>query len=217
MKVGTDGVLLGAWADVSGVKRILDIGTGTGLIALMLAQRSHALIDAVEIEVNAFEQAQENVIRSAWGKRINVLHADFLDFFETQTEKYDLIVSNPPYFNNSLKAPLKERSMARHNDELQPSKLLVGVNKILSRDGRFCVILPYVESQLFIVDAVTHGLYCVQKVNIIPAPHKKANRILMEFSRTRQKNMERELLIRNEVGEYSEDYKKLTSEFYLFF
>lgn len=218
MKVGTDGVLLGAWADVGGASRILDIGTGTGLIALMLAQRNaEAAIEAVEIEEGAYKQANENIQVSPWKKRISVHLSSFQEYSNQELRIFDLIVSNPPFFVDSLKSPLDGRTLARHNDTLPHSVLIAGVNNLLSLEGKFCLILPYVDSQLFVVDAAMEGLFCNKKVNVHPTPQKKANRVLMQFSRNRTKLEETELLIRDNTSDYSEEYKKLTKEFYLFF
>jgi tRNA1Val (adenine37-N6)-methyltransferase len=218
MKVNTDGVLLGAWVNSSDPQNILDVGTGTGLIALMLAQKFTGHIDAVEIEPDAYQQAVENVSASSWHHRIQVLNQSFQDYsLAASRQQFDLIVSNPPFFENSLKTPVAERNLARHNDLLSTSDLLTGVDKLLLPEGRFCVILPYIESQLLVVDAALHNLYCVRKTNIRPVSDKKVNRVLMEFRRERSKLLENELIIRLGESSYSEEYKRLTSDFYLFF
>lgn len=217
MKVGTDGVLIGAWADVGDAENILDIGTGTGLIALMLAQKSRADIDAIEIETSACQQALENVAQSVWKGRITVIHSMLQDYAKKADKKYGLIVTNPPFFSNSLKGGHNARDMARHNDTLLPEDLLLGANKLLFPLGRFCIILPYIEAQLFIVDAALHNLYCIKKTNIYPLAHKKPSRVLMEFSRERKKMVEDNLIIRNQSGTFTDDYKLMTSDFYLNF
>ncbi len=153
MKVGTDGVLLGAWADCDNAKRILDIGTGTGLIALMMAQRSQAQIDAIEIDEHASEQAIENVNRSPWASRVNVINKSLQDYSKVENKAYDLIVSNPPYFQNSMFAPDKKRTDARHNSNLELEDLLKGAKKLLSNDGKLSIILPYLEGNMFILKA----------------------------------------------------------------
>lgn len=215
MKVGTDGVLLGAWVNVLCETKILDIGTGTGLIALMLAQRSPASIDALEIECMASAQAAENVAESPWAERVTVINEPLQGYSSHFMGKYDLIVSNPPFFNNSLKAPNENRNMARHNDTLSFTDLLLCSNNLLSPNGRFAVILPYADSPLFIVDAALQGLYCIRKTNVRSSHSKRPHRVLMEFSRKRQKAEENELFIYAEQGGYTDEYKQLTCNFYL--
>ncbi len=139
MKVGTDGVLLGAWAGTESCSRILDVGTGTGLIALMLAQRSKAVVDAIDIEADACLQAQENAESSLFAGRINVFHSDLVDFAQASTHLYDLIVSNPPYFVDSLKCPNLQRNTARHTDTLTLEDLLQYSRKLLAPQGRIAL------------------------------------------------------------------------------
>ena len=144
MKVGTDAVLLGAWADITACKNILDIGTGTGIIALMLAQRCFANIDAIDIDTDAYSQAKENVAASPFAERINVIHASCSEYTGScAREKYDLIVSNPPYFINSLKCPDNKRSVARHTDSLSLFELIDDSCSLLSLSGRIALVLPY--------------------------------------------------------------------------
>ncbi len=217
MKVGTDGVLLGAWVNAHNENKILDIGAGTGLIALMLAQRTTSEIYTLEIEPGSCLQAQENINASPWKERITAINTSVQEYSRKRNISFELIVSNPPFFSNSLKAPQKERTLARHNDQLLPDELLSAVNVLLSKDGRFAVILPYVDSPLFIVDAALYQLYCVRKTMVRSAKEKKPHRVLMEFSRFRMKLVETELIIYNEQRQYSNDYKNLTGEFYLAF
>lgn len=218
MKVGTDGVLLGAWVDIKNAAKVLDIGTGTGLIALMLAQRSNAIIDAVEIDTNACMQAQENVNQSAWADRINIIHQSFQDFLKETETKYDLIVSNPPYFQNSLTAPRENRAKARHNTELQLTDILNGTLSCLSELGTLSLILPYVEGNLFIAKAAEQGLYCVRKTNVLHKPGRKPKRLLLEFKKIKKPFTEQQLIVElNKRHEYSDDYKNLTKDFYLKF
>ncbi len=217
MKVGTDGVLIGAWTNPGDAAKLLDIGTGTGLIALMLSQVSKANIDAVEIDAGAYYQALENVEQSTWKERISVIHTSLQDYIKSTVKKYDLIVTNPPFFTNSLKSGHDKRNLARHNDSLSPEDLLTGVDHLLEPTGCFYLILPYVEAQLFIVDAALYNLYCVRKTNILPLAHKKPSRIMMEFSRQRRKVIENDLIIQLKSGEYTSDYRLLTDKFYLNF
>jgi len=217
MKVSTDGVLLGACVNPKDYNNILDIGAGTGLIAIMMAQKSEARIDAVEIEPDAYRQAVENVDKCPWANRIKVIHSAFQDYSKFSANKYDLIVSNPPFFSNSLKTPFDKRNLARHNDILPPEALLEGVNRLLSEHGRFCVILPYIDSSLFVVDAAIFNLYCIRKILIKPTFQKKTTRVIMEFSRQRSKIQESELVIKTGDGNYTEEYASITKDYYLFF
>lgn len=216
-KVGTDGVLLGAYADVSGTKSILDIGTGTGLIALMLAQRSGADIVAIEPDENSLRQACSNISQSKWKERIIAVNSSLQDF-EPDTHKFDLIVSNPPFFSDSLKNPDKGKAAARHNDLLKNEDLLIGVNRLLATDGRFQVIMPYAEGIILIADAQEYGLYCNNILKIKPLPTSEIRRLILTFSRQKQKASETFLTIEHgRRHEFTEEYKNLTKDFYLKF
>lgn len=217
MKVGTDGVLLGAWAETSGASAILDIGTGTGLVAIMLAQRTDATIDAIDIDKGACMQASENINSSPWKDKITVYHSSLQLFTENAQTSYNLIVTNPPYFGNSLKTPDEQRNLARHNDSLSITDILQRVDKLLSPQGRFAIILPYIEAQLFIVEAAMYHLYCNKKLVVKTLPTKKPTRIIMEFGKTRQKLVEDMLSIHGSSAEYTEEYINLTKDYYLNF
>lgn len=218
MKVGTDGVLLGAWANCKNAKSILDIGTGTGLITLMLAQRSNAYVDAVEIDEQASLQAKENVAKSKWKDSIQILNTPFQEFCKSTNEKYDLIVSNPPYFQNSLFAPDKKRTDARHNSNLELKELLDGALDLLSDKGVFCLILPYLEGNYFILKASEKDLYCTRQTKVLPKPGREPKRLLLEFMKIKKPLVEQEIIIElNKRHEYSDAYKNLTKEFYLAF
>lgn len=221
-KVGTDGVLLGAAADVSTAKHILDIGTGTGLIALMLAQRSMADIAAIEPDEDSFNQACSNVEMSKWKERISVINTTLQDF-DPGILRFDLIVSNPPFFSDSLKNPDNAKAAARHNDSLKNEDLLEGVNRLLAPDsyregGRFQVIMPYVEGNILIADAQEYGLYCNRILKIKPLPTSEIRRVILTFSRQKQKTAEKFLTIEHgRRHEFTEEYKNLTKDFYLKF
>lgn len=217
MKVGTDGVMLGAWADILNVTTALDIGTGSGVIALMLAQRSNAIIDAVEIDYDSANQAKENIIHSPWNKRIRILHCPFQQFYRTCNTKYDLIVSNPPYFTRSLKSPSIIKSLVRHADELPNNDLIEGVVKLLHPNGRFCGVFPYSEGNVFIAQAANSGLYCNKKLNISSRPDKPVIRMLIELSFAKIKTSDESIIIHDELGDYSHQYRELTKDFYLAF
>ena len=217
MKVGTDGVLLGAWASVTRVQSALDIGTGTGLIALMLAQRTaDAQIHAIELDKAAYQQAGLNFAASIWTMRLNAVHADFKTY--QPALKFDLIVSNPPYFNHSLKNPCDKKSLARHTDNLSYAELIKGAVKLLSDTGRFSVILPASEKNNFKEIATQYNLKLNKALYVKPTPSKPPKRVLLEFSFLNIDEVEHELVI-EEFGrhQYSEAYKQLIKEFYLAF
>lgn len=216
-KVGTDGVLLGAVADAINRKYILDIGTGTGLITIMLAQRCEAEIVSIEPDYESFLQAEENVAKSKWRSRIKLINCD-LQSFNPEERKFDLIVSNPPFFSDSLKNPDPRKSSARHNDSLSSADLLNGVAKLLNDAGIFQLIMPYVEGTIFIAEAQQYGLYCNDILKIKPLPTSEVRRLIITFSRERLKLTEKFLTIeRGERHEFTDDYKALTKDFYLRF
>ena len=218
MKVGTDGVIIGAWADCEGSTKILDIGTGTGLISLMLAQRSNAYIDAIEIDKNSFFQAKENILNSDWDNRINIFNISFQNFNKNKSNIYDLIVSNPPYFINSLKANTPERTNARHNNLLTHNELLDGVNRLLTKKGVFCLILPYEQTQGFIKLANKYGLYRNKILKVKPTANKEPKRSLIELRKENLKNEETFLIIeKDKRHDYTKEYKELTKDYYLAF
>lgn len=217
-KVGTDGVLLGAWADAQGAKQILDIGTGTGLIALMLAQRSNAIITAIEPDSDSFEQAAGNVKISPWADRIGVLNEDLVSFFKGSKLKFDLIVSNPPYFINSLQNPDPVKSATRHTTSLTMVDILNASNTLLAEKGKLVLILPYVEGTLFIAEASSFNLYCNKITRVKTYPAGPVKRLLLEFGT--EKEILKENFLTIEQGKrhvYTDDYIDLTKDFYLSF
>jgi len=216
-KVGTDGVLLGATADVTGTRRILDIGTGTGLIAIMLAQRCDADIVAIEPDDNSYMQAVENVKACRWSNKIQVVHSD-LQSYSADNEKFGLIVINPPYFNESLKNPDPRKSRSRHNDNLSSVEILKSVTSLLADDGRLQMIMPYVEGTVFIAEANSFGLYCNNILKIKSLPTSDIRRLIMTFTREMTKTTGKFLTIeRGKRYEFTEEYISLTKDFYLKF
>ncbi|NMA72780.1 MAG: tRNA1(Val) (adenine(37)-N6)-methyltransferase [Bacteroidales bacterium] len=215
MKVGTDGVLLGAWVGLSKAKNLLDIGTGTGLLALMLTQRSpEILVTAVELDKAAAEQAKENVNCSPWKDRVEVVHENILDY--CNDNKFDVIVSNPPYFNNNLLPPNRERTLARHNDHLTYPDLISKVVQLLNSNGRFSVIIPFNQKEEFIQLCNMHGLNTKRVVNVQTTPNAPFKRVLLEFSFNHNKEVDkRTLLIEENRHCYSSEYIELTKDFYL--
>jgi tRNA1Val (adenine37-N6)-methyltransferase len=217
MKVGTDGVLLGAWVETEYAERILDIGTGTGLIALMLAQRSGAFIDAIEIDEVAAEQARENVAGSPWNNRITI-HASSFQKYESAGARYDLIVSNPPYFSDFPDATGTSRELARQNSALSLKELFDGICQLLSKTGRFALIFPADSFDCVLGKASKSGLSAIRITKVLSTPEGKVKRILAEFSYEIHETKYEELIIEAKGRhQYSERYKHLTSEFYLDF
>jgi len=219
MKVGMDGVLLGAWADISGAERILDIGTGTGLIALMMAQKtSLAKIDAIEIDPEAFDEAVQNCKQAPWNNRIQLELCSFQEFSERTSMKYDLIVSNPPFFSNGVKAPLENRAQARHSDSLPLDVLISGAAGLLRENGRITLVLPVESIQEIEQLAVSNRLYVSRLCRIKPNPQKPDFRILIELTNTKCATQEESLMIEFEKHhDYTPEYKELTRDFYLKF
>ncbi len=219
MKVGTDAVLLGAWVNPNGSSKILDIGTGTGVIALMLAQRSNAEIFAIDIEKNAFEQAEINVEESVFKNKISVFHRSFQDFVKSCDKKFDLIVTNPPYFVGSFKNSDSDRSHARHADVLPYLDLIDGVAKILSDKGKFCLILPKKEAEAFRELAEQKGLHISKLLRVRTRLDKEEEkRQLMQFEFSPSEFSESTLVIeKDERHSYTEEYKELTKDYYLHF
>jgi len=216
-KVGTDGVLLGACADVSGKKRILEIGTGTGLIALMLAQRCDAEIVAIEPDNNSFLQASDNVKSSRWAGRIKVEKC-FLQNFSGDNGRFDLMVANPPYFIDSLKNADTAKSMARHNISLNHSDILEAAGRLLGDDGMLQLIMPYAEGNVFIAEAREHGFYCNTILKIRPTYNSEIRRCIPGFTRNREKPVERFLTIqKGRRHEFTDEYINLTKDYYLKF
>lgn len=216
MKVGTDGVLLGAWANVEGSVSVLDIGAGTGLLSLMVTQRSDAVVTAVEIDVAAAEQASENVSESIFKDRIHVLNISLQEYVKGCGRQFDFIISNPPYFKDSLKSPKGGRTMARHTDSLSFEELLEGVGRLLSDEGTFAMILPFQEKERFIELASRVGLFPKRLLDVCPTPDVQPKRFLAEFSKKKQ-DVEQHILVIESEGrhQYSEEYKRLTADFYL--
>lgn len=213
MKVGTDGVVVGAWAN--GGKRIMDIGTGTGLIALMMAQRfPTAIVDAVEIDEKAAEQAKENVARSPFANRVNVIKTSLQDF-QTETS-YDSIVTNPPFFINSLMAPDPTRSMARHTVNLSFSDIFSFAINHLTEKGEISAIIPIECIDSFSQEGFIRGMFITRQCIIKTVERKPAKRCLIAFSKSRPQEFEKQnVVLTNSNGERSNWYNTLTSDFYL--
>ncbi len=212
MKVGTDGVLLGAWVQPENACRILDVGAGSGLIALILAQHSTAQVVGVEFDALAAEQALENVQRSPWSDRIRIVHADFRTF---KDEPFDLIVSNPPFFKNALQAPSQMRNHARHDVTLSYKELIVKAESMLSPVGRLAVVLPKDADPEFEDLCWASGLFLKRSCEVITIQGQSPKRILMEFTRQRVETERTTLVIGTKGNVRSEAYSALTSDLYL--
>ena len=216
MKIGTDAVLLGAWADVSEKKNILDIGTGSGVIALMLAQRSDANITALDIHKGSVEDAKKNFRNSKWADRLKVVRSSFQEYSQVGSTKYDLIVSNPPFFTNSLKSPNQLKNISKHNDLLPYKELIEGIKKLLDKNGIFCFIVPANEENNITQLSAEKGFHVKRKLTVYPKPSKVASRIILEFTASKAEEVTNEnLIIRNNDNSYTSDYKKLTKRFYI--
>lgn len=220
MKVGTDGVLLGAWAPIFHQPyNILDIGAGTGLIALMLAQRSSAeQIDAIEIDEDAYEQCVENFEKSDWNDRLFCYHAgldEYTDELFEEEEEYDLIVSNPPFYSENYSSGDEKRDQARFQDALPFDELIESAQALLSNNGIFAVIIPYKEEGNFIELAASIGLFPLKITRVKGTIQTEIKRSLLAFSRLEQKPIVDELIIEIERHKYTPEYIELTKEFYL--
>lgn len=220
MKVGTDGVLLGAWCSVADYPdTILDIGAGTGVIALMIAQRSDAMtIDAVEVDENAYEQTVANFEESDWGDRLYCYNATFTEFAEEiaeEEESYDLIVSNPPFYTDDFETEDTARNKARFTSSLSFEELIIGVAKILSKNGKFCVVIPFKEEENFINLARENQLFLNRICRVKGNETSEVKRCLLEFSFNETELQEENLIIEIARHQYTEDYINLTKDFYL--
>ncbi|MEY8780269.1 tRNA1(Val) (adenine(37)-N6)-methyltransferase [Allomuricauda sp. XS_ASV26] len=217
MKVGTDGVLLGAWASLDHEPNaILDIGAGTGLIALQLAQRSMAeVIDAIELDDAAYEECVVNFEASPWADRLFCYHAGFDEFVDEMDDQYDLIVSNPPFYSEKMDSGNVSRDQARQNSSLPFDELVAGASKMLSNKGVFAVIIPFKEEAAFMEMAKNVGLYPNRITRVKGNPNVDNKRSLMEFSHNNNEPKIYTLVIENGRHQYTEEYIALTKAFYL--
>lgn len=216
MKVGTDGVLLGACTPVEHENRILDVGTGTGLVALMLAQRCPgATVDALEVDPDAAREAAFNFEQAPWSERLAVVNVDF-NCFEP-SGKYDLIVSNPPFFIDSLKAPDANRTLARHAQSLSPERLLQKCGNWLTDSGLLVLIVPFSLEKMLLEAGVRHGWFTAGILHVYPKPGVAARRSVIRWQRSPIQTYRVDDLVLETVErhQYTDDFKKITSEFYL--
>lgn len=216
MKVGTDGVLLGAWTNVEDTHRILDIGSGSGLVSLMLAQRSSAHIVAIDIDEGATRQSKLNFEASPWTERLQAIHVSLQNFINEANIPFDLIVCNPPYFSKSLKAPSAQRSLARHDDTLPLEHLFEQGVRLLSRYGRLSLVLPFDATENAMSLAVKSAFSCMRRTDVISVEGKKPKRVLLEFGLRSDSYMtHNEIVIQTKDNCYTDSFLTLTSAFYL--
>ncbi len=216
MKVGTDSVLLGAWMHVAGARRLLDIGCGCGLLALMAAQRNETgRVVAVEIDTEAARQAKENIENSPWKERIEVMNTDICTF--QSEEKFDVIFSNPPYFANALKCPNKQRSTARHTDTLDFDTLMQCAASLLSVDGEFSVVVPMEAASAIKATAIQHRLFLSRETHVYTKPSAPAKRVLLAFKPTLSAGSVnvKPLVMYPHPGVVGEEYSRMVNDFYL--
>ncbi|WP_045471226.1 tRNA1(Val) (adenine(37)-N6)-methyltransferase [Winogradskyella sp. PG-2] len=217
MKVGTDGVLLGAWTSIKNNPfSILDIGAGTGILSLMLAQRSQAqTIESIEIDEGAYEQCSENFENSPWSDRLFCFHASLLEYVEEVDDQFDLIICNPPFYSEDFKSKNVARDLARFNDAMPFKHLIYAVAHLLSDNGIFSVVIPFKEEQNFINLASKIGLFLNRSLHVRGNPDSKIKRSLLEFSYKNTKVENNELIIETARHQYTEDYVNLAKDFYL--
>ena len=222
MKVGTDAVLLGAWCEIGEeVDTVLDIGAGTGVISLMIAQRSNAMtIDAVELDQDAYEQCVGNFEQSDWGDRLFCYHTSFQDFakeLKEEEETYELIVSNPPFYNDEFQTENESRNKARFTNSLSFKDLIAAVNDILDKKGKFVIIIPYKEQEAFVGLAKEKGLFLNKVCEVQGNNYTGIIRVMLIFSYLESKLQKEKLIIEKERHQYTSEYKGLTKDFYLKF
>ncbi|WP_299521026.1 methyltransferase [Winogradskyella sp.] len=217
MKIGTDGVLLGAWTSIENNPfSILDIGAGTGILSLMLAQRSNAQqIEAIEIDEEAYEQCIDNFENSPWNDRLFCYHASLLEFVEEVDDTFNLIICNPPFYSENYKTDNSSRDLARFNDAMPFEHLIYAATHLLSENGLFSVVIPKKEEKKFIDLALKTGLFPNRILHVKGQPHSKIKRSLIEFSFRKTEITTNELIIETKRHHYTTDYINLTKDFYL--
>ena len=218
MKIGTDAVLLGAWCPIdNNPKAILDIGAGTGILALMLAQRTNAdQIDALEIDEEAYEQCVENFEGSPWADKLFCYHAGLDEFVDDPEDEYDLIISNPPFYSEDFKTSDEQRDLARFQDAMPFEDLIEAADLLLSENGTFAVVIPYKEEDRFIELCAEYELYPVKATRVKGSHKTPIVRSLLAFKRFELSVLTAdELVVEINRHEYTDDYINLTQDFYL--
>ena len=218
MKVCTDACLFGAFVantiEAEPIFDILDIGSGTGLISLMLAQKSNAAIDAVEIDKDTYEQAEENILQSPWKEKINIFNSGIADFYPDY--KYDLIISNPPFFEDDLPSTDKKKNVAKHDTTLTLQELLNNIDRLLSNDGFFSVLLPFHRVNYFVNESLKMNFYLSNKLLVKQTPAHNFFRSILIFTRIKSPAQINELSIKNEEGNYTVEFSNLLKDYYLY-
>ena len=216
MKIGTDAILLARWVEVSENDDVLDIGTGCGLIPLMLAQKGIKSADAVEIDHDSYVEAAQNFINSAWKSKIFAINDDIKHYAEICEKKYDLIVSNPPFFFGDNIPEKEKKGLARHTNTLSYNDLLISVKKLIKPNGRFALVLPALESKTFLKDAENQGLYLQKEMKIVPIEGKEPNRINMQLVVNQVDKTESEtFVLRHQDHAFTKEYKDFLKDYYL--
>ncbi len=216
MKVGMDAIILGVWTGISKQAHVLDIGTGSGIISLILASRGVNSIVAIDIDKPSVDESNQNFAKSLWASQLNAQNTSLQEFMLSAQKKFDLIISNPPFFLDGVLSASERLSYARHAKSLTYRDLVEGVNILLTDEGVFSVVLPYKTAQDFITVANEYKLYIKRKMIIFPRRGMTPNRINMEFSKNPLHNPKLEMLsIREESNEFSNEYLQLTNAYYL--
>lgn len=217
LRVSTDAMLLGAWAEPGPVKTILDIGTGCGVLALMMAQKSEANVEGIDIDKQSIDQARENFIKSKWSERLKVTHKSLFDLSVHAEKCYGFIITNPPFFSASMKSPSDRKNRARHEIDMTHSALLEGATKLMERDGRLALILPASMGPGFEMEAGRSGLFLSRSMLVSSREYHPPKRILLEFSFSSPISEKREdMFIQNKNCTFSDFYLHLTQEFHQF-
>jgi len=217
MKVGTDAVLLGCYLSLENCKSILEIGCGSGVISLVAAQRSEASILGIDIHKDSVLQAQQNYKISPWASQLTSQQISLQELAKKNNQRFDCIMSNPPFFENSMKSPSFKRNLARHNDSLSPTDLILSVKKLLNPNGILSLVLPKTEGEDFIRLSIKHGFFLKKKVQVFPKSSKEYNRVIFDLIQVPMPTICEKLIIREENNEYTAKYRELTKDFYLAF
>lgn len=215
MKTGTDAILLGVWSDVSNVNEVLDIGSGSGIISLFIAARSNANITAIEIDCESVNESTSNFASSKFVNRMKVLNTDFVSYSVSSDSKYDLIISNPPFFSGDLHSPDKRKTRTRHTESLNFSQLCSGVSHLLKETGRFTVVLPYSQYSDFNTIAKDNHLFIFKELLIFPRRGSEPNRVNIEFRKSKSSSIKKDyFIIREENNKFTDQYRKTLDKYY---
>jgi len=216
MRVGTDAILLGLFSALPHLELTLEIGTGCGIISLLIASQSRCLIDAIDIDRDSVEEAGINFINSPFYFRINAIHADFNEFAQKQKSKYDLVVSNPPFFINDFKPENPKKRATRHGEQLTYKQIAEGTIELLEPVGKLCLVLPYEESRKFITIAENNDLHLQRQQLIFPVRGLQPNRVNLQFGFNETENLQTEkLTLREEDGSFTAEYIELLKDYYI--